>query len=512
MQKVIRQIAALAGILIMIFIAFRIITGNQYRVSIPVTDKNLEIKEIHINVTEEITDNEAPEESFRNPRPGTAADIPNTPEASSFTAVPYQPELNDDRLEFQIVPDDDGVYSAQAEDAEGNIVSETRLHIGKFKTVYDERTGGFTGDSLLLVMITVFVLTSGFLMFRYFIKVSGPDFYSYSSVHSAGFSFLALFGGGLLLYITIRHILSPDSFSMIMAYDLIQRFGLSFMLFTSPLVLVFAVLMFISNVALLRHESFRFANILGILIALILVTGQYAGFLFYRAKPSGSETRIILLQTIGSLYGVIFAYFECMLAGAILCGFRAAGYEPALDKDVIVILGCSFFKDGTLPPLLRGRVDKAIEFRNKQLALTKKRALFIPSGGQGRNEVMPEAQAMKNYLLSQGIPEADICVENRSLNTFQNMEYSKILADQYRPGGKPIFSTTNYHVFRSGVWASFAHFRAEGIGSRTKWWFWPNAFMRECVGLLKQRWKQELLQIVFLAGFLALLSNILQHH
>jgi len=45
-----------------------------------------------------------------------------------------------------------------------------------------------------------------------------------------------------------------------------------------------------------------------------------------------------------------------------------------------------------------------------------------------------------------------------------------------------------------------------GIGSRTKWWFWPNAFMRECIGLMLNKWKSEALLLLVLVGFFAMLS------
>ena len=50
---------------------------------------------------------------------------------------------------------------------------------------------------------------------------------------------------------------------------------------------------------------------------------------------------------------------------------------------------------------------------------------------------------------------------------------------------------------------------AEGLGSRTKWWFWPNAFMRETAGLMQKRWKQELLFLFLLIVFFGVLSMIL---
>ena len=101
-----------------------------------------------------------------------------------------------------------------------------------------------------------------------------------------------------------------------------------------------------------------------------------------------------------------------------------------------------------------------------------------------------------------------ICLEDKSENTLENMLYSKKLIDQ-AGGGKALFSTTSYHVFRSGVWANRAGLKAEGIGSRTVWWYWPNAFIRECLGLLKFRWKQEILFLLALLLFYGSLAVIL---
>ena len=73
------------------------------------------------------------------------------------------------------------------------------------------------------------------------------------------------------------------------------------------------------------------------------------------------------------------------------------------------------------------------------------------------------------------------------------MQFSKKIIEENKADAKTAFSTTHYHIFRSGVWAGLAGLEAEGIGSSTKWWFWPNAFMREVVGLFVNRIRQELL-------------------
>ena len=38
----------------------------------------------------------------------------------------------------------------------------------------------------------------------------------------------------------------------------------------------------------------------------------------------------------------------------------------------------------------------------------------------------------------------------------------------------------------------------EGLGSKTKWWFWPDAFVRECIGLLADRALPELIWLIIL--------------
>ena len=119
---------------------------------------------------------------------------------------------------------------------------------------------------------------------------------------------------------------------------------------------------------------------------------------------------------------------------------------------------------------------------------------------------MPEAEALRRYLIGQRIPDTLIYPETRSQNTYQNMAFSKEIAEGVRPEGRTVFATTNYHVFRSGLWANLAGNPAEGIGQKTRWWFWPNAFMRECAGLLQKRWKQEILFLLVLVAFFGVLS------
>ncbi len=411
------------------------------------------------------------------------------------------------RLELQ--PEKEGTTWLSVLDDEGQSIALQGLRVDRFHTVYDLSTGGFTGDKAVIIAVTLFWALVGAIMLRNYFQARGSEFYSYATIYFSGFSLFAIVNFVVMLIATFSHLFSPSEYNMMTVYNTIQSASKQFMILTSPLILLFAAAMAISNIALLRHATPRIQNVLGLLVSLMLIAGEALGWVLFTRNFMGSEWEYRVFNTVENVYATAFVYFECMLAGAVISSIHATRREPAPDKDCIVILGCWFRRDGTLPPLLRGRVDRAISFWRKQKEETGLEAVMIPSGGQGKNESMPEAEAMRRYLVEQGIPEDLIRPETESANTWENMSFSRKIIEKVRPGGKTAFATTNYHVFRSGVWARDAGLEAEGIGSKTVWWYWPNAFMRECVGLLQKQWKFEILLLALMIAFFGFLSMVL---
>ena len=266
----------------------------------------------------------------------------------------------------------------------------------------------------------------------------------------------------------------------------------NYMLLSSPFLLLFSAALCLSNVSLIRHEGKRLVNVLGIILSVLLVAGLVFIYTF-DYYVTGSQRQVMIHDLITNLCAAIYLYFECMLIGAIVADVIAARYEPEPDKDFLIILGCGIRQDGTPTPLLRGRIDRALAFAVKQKRQTGKDLIFVTSGGQGPKEVIPESASMKRYLLAQGVPEARIIEEDRSTDTLENMRFSKEKIFAIDPNGKVAFVTTNYHVFRGGLCARRVKMRAVGMGSKTKWYFWPNASVRVFVGLLTEhRLKQGL--------------------
>ena len=353
-------------------------------------------------------------------------------------------------------------------------------------------------------VVTVYLAVVIFLLIRAFLRQLRYNLYSYNTIFYIGF---AIFTYSILIthvILLVKIIRTPGTYGVEqIAYALLNS-ARDYILYTFPVVLIFSVGLCVSNFSLIRHEGFRPVNLLGILLSILLVGGAVFLF-FFDYTVSGSVNEVRLHDLIGSLIRTIYLYVECMLIGTVVANAIAARAEPALDRDYLIILGCAIRKDGTPTPLLAKRIDRAIEFYEKQKKETGKDLLFITSGGKGSDEKISESASMKQYLIEHGIPEDLIVEENKSVDTYQNMQFSKEKIDAMDPNGKISFSTSDFHVFRSGIFARRFKMRAIGVGAKTKWYFWPNASVREFACLLtKHKLKQTIIFAVMIAVFTGL--------
>ncbi|MBR3228460.1 MAG: YdcF family protein [Erysipelotrichaceae bacterium] len=335
------------------------------------------------------------------------------------------------------------------------------------------------------------------LLVRAFIRQLRYNPYSYNSIYYIAFALFVLSVLIFQIMITVD-LHSPDHGNEVVLRNYLSNSlgsAKNYMLFSFPFIFIYSVALCISNISLIRHEGKSVYNLLGIILSILLVGGEV--FLYVSDYAvSGSLREVMIHDILTNLFAAVYLYFECMLIGSIIVNIITVKHEPAKDKDFIIILGCGIRKDGTPMPLLAGRIERAYAFYRKQLEETGKAATFICSGGQGPDEVVSEAQSMAAYLLDKGVDPAHILKEDRSTDTYENMLYSKEIIDSIKKDAKVIFSTSSYHVFRAGIMARRVKMRATGIGAATRWYFWPNASVREFIGILsKHRLKQALILV-----------------
>ena len=113
--------------------------------------------------------------------------------------------------------------------------------------------------------------------------------------------------------------------------------------------------------------------------------------------------------------------------------------------DYLMVLGAGL-RGSKISASLLYRLDTAVEY-NKLYPDVK----IIVSGGQGPDEDISEAKAMKDYLISKGIDESLIISEDKSTNTYENFLFTKkILEDET---GEEDFTVTvisnNFHMYRA---------------------------------------------------------------
>lgn len=356
-----------------------------------------------------------------------------------------------------------------------------------------------------------------FISILYLFKISwGLILYIKKQYRKHKYSYSIVMNLGLLLFININiirqiYLLISNHFKVNIV-DIYNNTLTSFSFFAIlvlPLIIVLAIYSIITNIILIYKEGFRLQNILGILFGISILLTSIGNQLFYLSHKNIelSRNELVIKRFIDMGLNCVLCYFYCLTIATIYCNIMAARHKPNFDKDFIIVLGSRIRKDGTLTPILKGRVDKAIEFSKEQKEKNNRDIIFIPSGGKGEDEIISEAEAMKNYLIENGIDESNIIVENKSINTYQNMKYSKELIDQ-KHNGNIIFSTTNYHVFRSGVIANNQGIDCEGIGSTTKWYFYTNALIREFIANLYEQRKEHILIVLIMNICLFLLIHV----
>lgn len=125
------------------------------------------------------------------------------------------------------------------------------------------------------------------------------------------------------------------------------------------------------------------------------------------------------LKTVYLAAGAFYAVTFCVMC-IYITNVNAKQVTPddLTDETVILVYGAGL--EGERPgKALQKRLNTAYE-----LYSGCEGAYVIVSGGQGDNEIRPEAEAMKEYLVEKGIPEEQIIEENKSRNTIQNIQYS----------------------------------------------------------------------------------------
>lgn len=150
------------------------------------------------------------------------------------------------------------------------------------------------------------------------------------------------------------------------------------------------------------------------------------------------------------------------------------------NEKTVIVLGCGIRGERVSVGLAK-RLNKAYEYH-----LKNPEATIIVSGGQGPQEDIPEALAMKRYLVSKGVPEDRIIMEDKSTSTITNFKYShEIMKEKGLPDDSVVFVTNGYHVYRGASYAKAEGLTVTHLGTDIIWYTIPMNYLREMLAVLK---------------------------
>lgn len=154
-----------------------------------------------------------------------------------------------------------------------------------------------------------------------------------------------------------------------------------------------------------------------------------------------------------------FFLLECAMMAAV--AITARTMDAPENEDCIIVLGGGLDRN-TGEPLstLAYRLDRAVGLFDEGYA-----PAIIVSGGQGADELISEAESMRNYLLRHGVPESAIIMEARSTTTRENMAFSKAIMDE-NGYESALIVTSDYHLWRAMQLADRAGISGSCAGAR----------------------------------------------
>ena len=209
------------------------------------------------------------------------------------------------------------------------------------------------------------------------------------------------------------------------------------------------------------------------LLAVFVFFGPFSRFVSLLWQKTSGKAIICIVSAICIICVIIAATISFFMV-------RAARDDPKGRETTLIVLGCQV-KEGRPSLMLRRRLDAAYDYLSEYENVT-----VIVSGGKGSDELISEAQCMKDYLVSRGIASERIIMEDKSESTYENLKYSREIIE--KNGLSPVITivTDGYHQLRAEMIAEKLDMKAYNISAPTSEWLIPTYWVREWFGVAYQ--------------------------
>ena len=150
------------------------------------------------------------------------------------------------------------------------------------------------------------------------------------------------------------------------------------------------------------------------------------------------------------------------------------------NGSTVIVLGCRV--KGDVPSLmLYRRINAAYEYLEKNPG-----TICIASGGQGADELVSEAECIKNVLVERGISPDRIILEDKSTSTDENIRFSLQKMEENGISGGVVIVTNNYHQLRAKMICRKYGLETSAVSAETSLYLLPTYWVREWFGVVYQ--------------------------
>ena len=220
-----------------------------------------------------------------------------------------------------------------------------------------------------------------------------------------------------------------------------------------------AVISAICAVAMLPFNS----TFLGGLFFLCLFICGAAIYVLNKISHSNNKYSSIAgkFALLGKILFILWLISFIIIEGLIISGCVSDDIPD--NTDYIVLLGAGIYYDRPSATLYY-RLKTATEYLT-----SNEKSKVIVCGGQGENEIMPEAEVMSNTLQKTfGIDKSRIIIEDKSKNTVENIANAKQILDKIETKKySTAVITSNFHLYRARSLMEKNGLMRYGMGSKT---------------------------------------------
>lgn len=243
-----------------------------------------------------------------------------------------------------------------------------------------------------------------------------------------------------------------------------------------------ALALLVNSYFLIKREGFSLAHSLPLIVGLGTLLAYF--FVFAGKPVFGSGSALSMFFWLAAWYIGVVGYVGFNLTAYTLQALIYGRWPRAPHYDAVVVLG-SGIRGEEVTPLLASRLDRGIRLARDVGAKT-----FVCSGGQGEDEPISEAEAMRRYVEERASGEFVVYVEDRSTTTEENIRFSKAVLDsELGVAAEVAIVTSNYHAMRAGALAQRLGVAWSSYGAPTALYYVPTAFLREFVAFMVFNWK-----------------------